>query len=112
MSKGRNQGSSAWVWVILGIVGLGSLFGKGAGGGDSDAEVNAMVNIKNRIAQDVRSPSTLDHPILDVDFHKSGSGHEVRSYFDAENGFGGTVRTRYTAKVDSQGNLLSIDYAD
>jgi hypothetical protein len=107
----KSQQGGGWVWAILGLVGLGALFGGGEGG-SSDAKVNAMVNVKNRIASDVRSPSTVDHPILDVDFHKSGTGYEVRSYFDAENVFGGTVRTHYTAKVDSEGNLLSIIYSD
>lgn len=71
-----------------------------------------MVNIKKRIVSDLRSPSTVDHPVLDVDIRKSGSGYEVRSYFDAENGFGGTVRTNYSAKLEGEGNVLSLNYYD
>jgi len=76
---------------------------------DKEYEIKAMVNIKDRIKAQHRSPSTVEFPWFDytVKF-VSRNRWKITSYFDGQNLFGATVRTDYEAIVDEGGNIESL----
>lgn len=73
-----------------------------------DAEADAIARAKSAINNNptLWNPDSVSHPWNDYEVKKLPDGsHEVSSYFDAKNAFGGTVRTRYRVVVDKDGNV-------
>jgi len=72
---------------------------------DSEAFVISQHFVKQRL----RSPSTADFPFLDyTSVHLDSGRYKVTSYVDAQNAFGGEVRTYYKAIL----KYNSGDWAD
>ena len=64
----------------------------------------AVVQCQNYVKDRLRSPSTADFPWLDHSVTPAGSeAYVVRSYVDAQNGFGATVRNNYECKIQYAG---------
>ena len=79
------------------------------GGGTADGELMIIVNAKALIKERVKSPSTLKFPWLGSSPTRDGVGWRYQSYFDAQNSFGGTVRTHFVVHSDHRGNIIDID---
>lgn len=98
------------------------------GGGDTDEPEDpdawrsqdnstmAYIMTEDWVKERLRSPSTADFPgVFDRDGHITYNGNQtysIRSYVDAQNAFGGTVRTHFAAEVQQTGEdtwrLLSL----
>lgn len=87
------------------------------GSARSDRSTMAVVQCQNYVRDHLRSPSTADFPWLDHAVVPSGNEtYMVKSYVDAQNGFGATVRTDYICEIRylggdaaDQGNWSLID---
>ena len=74
----------------------------------------AYVYSQDFVRDRLRAPSTADFPLSGFSaIHVSGCRHKIRAYVDAQNVFGGTIRTPYTAVVRYDGDgtwvLESLD---
>ncbi len=107
--QGQSSGCGWGCGAVILVLVLLCLFPKKREEGD-EAEINALVNVESRIRADARSPASVRIPLLDRNVERKAGGYEIRSYFDAQNGFGSTIRTKYTATFDSEGNLKTIVY--
>jgi hypothetical protein len=95
------------VVLLLGFV--GSMLKSGGGNGRFD-EATAMANIKLAVESRLKSPSSASFPFLDIQFKANADGtYRLDSYVDAQNGFGATIRGQYTAVVDKNGSLKSLE---
>lgn len=66
-----------------------------------DDYARAYVTVHDHIRAQLRSPASADFPILDYKATKSGPCRiTIRSYVDAQNGFGATIRSYYTAVME------------
>lgn len=83
----------------------------------SDQSTMAVVQCQNYVKDRLRSPSTADFPWLDHAVVPRGNEtYMVKSYVDAQNGFGATVRNNYICEIRysggeaaDQGNWSLID---
>ena len=83
----------AFALVALVAVGCSALGSKESPDGD---EVGAYVVCQQWVEEQLRSPSTADFPTTNTaDITQAGKVWTVRSYVDAQNGFGATVRTPF-----------------
>ena len=77
----------------------------------------AFVISKNYIKQKIKPPATAEFPFMDFQSTSiSPRIVEIRSYFDAQNSFGATVRTHYIIKMEQTGDdwaaLISWEILD
>lgn len=87
------------------------------GSAPSDQSTMAVVQCQNYVKDRLRSPSTADFPWLDHAVVPRGNEtYMVKSYVDAQNGFGATVRNDYICEIRytggeaaDQGNWSLID---
>lgn len=83
----------------------------------SDRSAMAVVQCQNYVRDRIRSPSTADFPWLDHAVVPRGNEtYMVKSYVDAQNGFGATIRNDYICEIRyiggdaaNQGNWSLID---
>lgn len=69
----------------------------------------AYSRCKDFVRARLRSPSTADFPFLDHTATQHGADtFAVRSYVDAQNAFGGTVRSQYVCRVVRRGEDWSL----
>lgn len=69
----------------------------------------AFIISKSYIKQKIKTPATAEFPFLDYQSTSlTPRTVEIRSYFDAQNNFGATVRTHYKIKMEQTGD----DWAD
>jgi hypothetical protein len=109
--KKVQMGCLGCLGVVLFFVLISSLMpGKGSdpagpsASSPSDRSSMAVVQCQNYVRDRLRSPSTADFPWLDHSVTPEGSEtYLVRSYVDAQNGFGATVRNNYTCKIQYSG---------
>lgn len=66
----------------------------------------AYVMSQTFVKQRLNAPSTASFPYISSEGvsvrHAGQCTHDIRAYVDAKNGFGGTVRTRYYARVRNE----------
>jgi hypothetical protein len=72
---------------------------------DSGGKIGAFVASHNFVTQRLKSPSTADYPNyrangVIVNFERE-CHFKVAGYVDSQNGFGGTVRTRYIIDIEA-----------
>ncbi len=72
---------------------------------DTHGKIGAYVASQNFVSQRLRSPSTADYPSFSangviVNFERK-CHFKVAAFVDAQNGFGGTVRTRYIIDIEA-----------
>lgn len=97
-----------FVWVLLGLCVLGALMTLFPND-DNDAPTAESVRLSaEKFCQDsvekrLRSPSSAKHPALGTASVAGSDPYTVRSYVDADNGFGANVRTSYTCTVARSG---------
>lgn len=77
----------------------------------------AFLIAKNYIKKKIKTPPTAEFPFLDYQSTSiSPRIVEIRSYFDAQNSFGATVRTHYSIKMEQTGddwaNLSAWEISD
>ena len=66
-----------------------------------DNAARAYITAQDHVRKRLRSPVSADFPFLDFTAKKSGPCRlTIRSYVDAQNGFGATIRTRFTAVME------------
>jgi len=71
--------------------------------------IDARTNVELAVEAGLKDPSSASFPWA-MDFKKIDEDtFETSSYVDAKNSFGGTVRTRFTARVSKTGTLKSLD---
>lgn len=73
----------------------------------ADGKVDAFVMSQTFVTQRLRSPSTASYPYISSDgvsVRQNGCDFVVNAYVDAQNGFGGTVRSRYTVDLSYEGS--------
>jgi len=64
----------------------------------------AFIQCKEFVKRQLHSPATANFPLLDYASRKDDiNTYSIKSYVDAQNGFGATVRTNYTCKVQFLG---------
>lgn len=106
--------SAAGGWVVLLIVLAIGIYSCG-GDGDSEPAKDsspehspsaAYVMCQQFMKDRLRAPGTADFPYGTDRYTTSEGGgrYRVESYVDAENGFGGEVRTDYTCVVEYSGD--------
>lgn len=60
----------------------------------------AVVQCQNYVKMRLKAPGTADFPFLDHDVTPMGSDtYLVRSYVDAQNGFGAMLRSNYRCQI-------------
>jgi hypothetical protein len=60
----------------------------------------ALIQCQNFVTQQLRSPASADFPFSDFESNISTDNlYIIRSYVDAQNGFGATIRTRWRCKA-------------
>ncbi len=65
----------------------------------------AYVYSQDFVRDRLRAPSTADFPLLEFSaVHLGDCRHRIAAYVDAQNAFGGTIRSPYTAVVSYDGN--------
>jgi len=72
---------------------------------DNSAKIGAFVASKTFVSKALRSPSTAEYPNyrasgVIVNFERE-CHFKVAGYVDSQNGFGGTVRTRYIIDMEA-----------
>jgi hypothetical protein len=83
-------------------------------------KAEALTYCQILVKQNARSPSTVDFPFIsDMAISYDKRIYTVRSYFDAQNGFGATVRQNYYCKMHYTGTgpidgleLLGFEFVD
>ncbi|MGH6898985.1 MAG: zinc-ribbon domain-containing protein [Geminicoccaceae bacterium] len=109
----RNRGIIGTVLVVL-LVGWCSIYSASNDRSVEDSssraerecedDVVAFVGTQEFVRESLKSPSTADFPsIVDDDVSVTYLGncaHQIVAYVDAENAFGGTIRTYYTAIME------------
>ncbi len=91
------------VFAVLAI--LGSLLPGSDGASDPDDRgTMAVIQCQNYVKVRLRAPSTADFPFLDHSVSRMGNeAYVVRSYVDAQNGFGAMIRSTYACKIRYRG---------
>lgn len=97
--------------VLLGVLAmLASLVMNPVAPGGSSSQANedhstmAFIQCKDFVSQRLRAPGTADFPFLDFQVEKTGSNEFlVRSYVDAQNGFGAKLRSNWLCKIRFNG---------
>lgn len=84
---------------------------------EQDFASKAFVISKNYIKQKIKTTATAEFPFMDFQSTSiSPRIVEIRSYFDAQNSFGATVRTHYIIKMEQTGDdwasLISWEILD
>jgi hypothetical protein len=80
--------------------------------GDYDLEANTFC--ERQVRERLKSPSSADFPFLDyVATHQGNDKYIVKSYVDAQNSFGATLRSDWVCVVQRRGydNFELIDLA-
>jgi hypothetical protein len=74
---------------------------EGGGESESSKEIKVCTYAQIEIEDSLKSPSTADHPSCRSNTYTklSDDKYVVDSYVDAQNSFGGTVRTNYECTV-------------
>lgn len=86
------------VLLAVGVVTLGGCGGNGGEGG-------AYRACERAVESTLKAPSTADFSgALGSDITQDGDSYKVAGYVDAENSFGGTVRSNFTCTVRSTGD--------
>jgi hypothetical protein len=66
-------------------------------------EIGAYVMMQTAVSKTLKSPSTADFPSRRADgviiLNETPCNFQIASYVDAQNSFGGTVRTRFVAEM-------------
>lgn len=94
----RFLGLAAGVGLILAIVVAAIV----TGGSErtTGSETGAWVVCTERVAEQLRSPSTADFPAMrSADITGGPTEYAISSYVDAENAFGATVREPWTCEA-------------
>ena len=75
------------------------------------ARIHAYNIAQQFVAQQLKAPSTAEFPsVRDVTIVTAGRcGFTISGYVDAQNSFGATLRTRYTATVSREGDRWRLD---
>ena len=76
---------------------------------DRYSRINTVVLCEARMQSNLRAPSTADFPFASASSVQqlNATQHRLVSYVDAENAFGGTVRTRFICEVEGSGEDIS-----
>ena len=75
-------------------------------------EPTAMVRAKMAISDDLTDPASASYPWLDSPKRMPDGSYKIDSYVDAKNGFGGTVRHKYSVTVGKDGSIISKKIGD
>lgn len=72
---------------------------------DYNGKISAFIASHNFVSQSLKSPSTADYPNYStkgviVNFERE-CHFKVAGFVDSQNGFGGTVRTRYIIDIEA-----------
>ena len=116
-----------WFWLIVAIlvfaflansVGGGSQIQPSSGTTAQHEPVEAYTVCQQFVEDSLKAPSTAEFggPYSRVTTHNGGGEYTVRTYVDAENGFGAMIRNDFTCVVQhSSGDryrLISLDFDD
>lgn len=95
------------LWVLSAIVGIVSPNKKGTSTTTESQGSHATmagIQCQNYVKDRLHSPSTADFPFLGDQVTTTGNdSYVVRSYVDAQNGFGATVRSDYVCQIRFNG---------
>ena len=75
----------------------------------NDEKGRVWVEAKYAVEEQLKSPATAEFPSVNhAAITKSGETYTVSSYVDAENGFGATIRTNFTATIEKSGDTYTV----
>lgn len=75
---------------------------------NTDERVECWTLAVEKVKANLKSPSTAEFPFSavnsDVNITKSGNKYTVKSWVDAQNSFGATIRSNFTVTIEKNGN--------
>lgn len=75
----------------------------------ADYSTQAYIQCKKFVKEKLKAPASADFPFLDFETSRLPSHvYEVRSYVDAQNSFGATIRSNWSCKVQFWGTNVYI----
>ena len=108
----RHRGVILVGLAIAGLVAWAGLSADDGPASPSEDPWQAHAQCANFTRQRLKAPSTADFPEYDdpgVSVLLYGGSWTVRSWVDAENGFGANIRTRFTCIVSPVGDKWRLD---
>ena len=75
-----------------------------------DLSSQASIVCKDYVRQTLKAPATADFPLLDFSAYRRGGNHwTIKSYVDAQNGFGAQIRNHYSCDMQYSGTGDPLD---
>lgn len=76
-----------------------------------DLSSQASIVCKDYVRLTLKAPATADFPLLDFSAYRHGANHwTIKSYVDAQNGFGAKIRNHYTCGMTYSGSGDPLDF--
>lgn len=98
--KNKNVGSIMFIVVILGFFVYGVFI---AFGGNTSNNSEVWVLAKHEVETNLKSPNSAKFPSMRSDqvrITEVGGKYIVKSYVDAENSFGASIRSNFTVTIN------------
>ncbi|MCH7605253.1 hypothetical protein IID24_04680 [Patescibacteria group bacterium] len=92
------------LFIVLGVVIILFVFLALAGGGENVSERMAYIQAQGFLKDHLKSPSTAEFPLNFVHKKLLDNRFAIESYVDAENSFGATIRSDWSATVQYVGD--------
>ena len=98
--KNKNVGSIVFIVVVLGFFVYGAFI---TFGGKTNNNSEIWVLAKHEVESNLKSPSSAKFPSMrsdEVRITEVGGKYIVKSYVDAENSFGASIRSNFTVTIN------------